>query len=229
MLDRTATSLDGKVAIVTGGGGGMGRAISETFAAHGARVVVAERDAGRAEETVAAIGGRGHAAVASVVDVQRRADVDSMIETTLGAYGRIDVLVNNVGDFLGITHRFVKTDEADWDALYDINLKHVFHCTKAAVPRMIEQGDGGSIVNVSTIEAFRGIPGNVAYSAFNSAITGFTRSLALELGPEKIRVNAIAPETTDTLQVPISRWIPPENRARDRRWWSRKRHAARWC
>ncbi|MCE2392692.1 MAG: SDR family oxidoreductase [Proteobacteria bacterium] len=214
MLDRSATSLDGKVAIVTGGGGGIGRAISETFAAHGAKVVVAERHAERAAETVAAIEGRGHAAVASVVDVQRRDEVESMVATALDAYGRIDILVNNVGDFLGITHRFIKTDEDDWEALYNINLKHVFHCTKAAVPQMIEQGDGGSIINVSTIEAFRGIPGNVAYSAFNTAITGFTRSLALELGPEKIRVNAIAPETTDTLQVPVSQWIPPENRDR---------------
>ena len=214
MLDRGATSLDGKVAVVTGGGGGMGRAISETFAAHGAKVVVAECDAGRAAETVAAIESRGQAAVASVVDVQRKHEVDSMIRTTLDAYGRIDILVNNVGDFLGITHRFIKTDEDDWEALYNINLKHVFHCTKAAVPRMIEQGDGGSIINVSTIEAFRGIPGNVAYSAFNSAITGFTRSLALELGPEKIRVNAIAPETTETLQVQVSKWIPPQNQQR---------------
>jgi 3-oxoacyl-[acyl-carrier protein] reductase len=124
----------------------------------------------------------------------------------------IDVLVNNVGDFLGISKPFVATGEEDWEALYRINLKHVFLCCQAFVPRMIEQGSGGSIVNVSTIEAFRGIPGCTVYSAFNAGITGFTKSLALELAPERIRVNAIAPETTETLQVRPSQWIPPAKR-----------------
>jgi NAD(P)-dependent dehydrogenase (short-subunit alcohol dehydrogenase family) len=205
-----AVSLEGKVAVVTGGGGGIGRGIAECFAAFGARVVVAERDPGRAEETARAIAARGGRALACVVDVQEAADVARLAEATFAAFGRIDVLVNNVGDFLGISKPFAETTEEEWEALYRINLLHVFRCTKAFVPRLVEQGSGGSIVNVSTIEAFRGIPGCAVYSAVNAAITGFTRSLAVELGPHRIRVNAIAPETTETLQVRPSRWIPPE-------------------
>jgi NAD(P)-dependent dehydrogenase (short-subunit alcohol dehydrogenase family) len=217
MLDRKASSLDGKVAVVTGGGGGIGRGISETFAAHGARVVVAERDAARAAETVSAIRGRGGDARECVVDVQERDQVEELRRATLAAYGRIDVLVNNVGDFLG-SKPFAQTSEDEWEALYRINLKHVFYCCRAFVPLLVEQRQGGSIINVSTIEAFRGIPNCAVYSAFNSGVTGFTKSLALELGPERIRVNAIAPETTDTLQVPIHRWIAPAHRERVPYW-----------
>ena len=209
MLDQQAVSLEGKVAVVTGGGGGIGRGIAECFAAFGAQVVVAERDAGRAEETARAIAGRGGKALACVVDVQERADVARLAETTLRECGGIDVLVNNVGDFLGIARPFLETSEEEWEALYHVNLLHVFRCCQAFLPRMIGQGRGGSIVNVSTIEAFRGIPGCTVYSAMNAGITGFTKSLAVELGPERIRVNAIAPETTETLQVRPSVWIPP--------------------
>jgi NAD(P)-dependent dehydrogenase (short-subunit alcohol dehydrogenase family) len=217
MLDRSASSLEGKVAVVTGGGGGIGRGISETFAAYGAKVVVAERVPERARETVEAIRKAGGQALESVVDVQERSGVARLLEATLGAWGRVDVLVNNVGDFLG-SKPFAETTEEDWEALYRINLKHVFYCCHAFVPRMLEQGQGGSIINVSTIEAFRGIPDCAVYSAFNCGVTGFTRSLALELGPARIRVNAIAPETTETLQVPIRRWLHPEHRQREPYW-----------
>ncbi len=212
MLDREAVSLDGKVAFVTGGGGGIGRGISEAFAAYGARVVVAECDAGRARETAEAIEKAGGRALACVTDVRERDQVEEATRSALEAFDRIDILVNNVGDFLGMTQPFVRSTEEEWEALYRINLRHVFTCTHAVVPHMLERGEGGSIINVSTIEAFRGVPGCAVYSAFNTAITGFTRSLALELGPKRIRVNAIAPETTETLQVRPSEWVPPENR-----------------
>jgi NAD(P)-dependent dehydrogenase (short-subunit alcohol dehydrogenase family) len=218
VLDSSAISLEGKVAIVTGGGGGMGRSISETFAACGAEVLVAEHDAGRAEETVAAIEGRGHAALASVIDVREQSQVDAMVAACIDAFGRIDILVNTVGDFLGRGGSFMRSTEDDWDVLYDINLRQVFRVTRAVLPHMREHGDGGSIINFSTIEAFRGIPGAAVYSAFNTALTGFTKSLAIELGPKKIRVNAIAPETTDTLQLPVSELIPDEYRDRVPYW-----------
>lgn len=218
MLDASATSLKGKVALVTGGGGGMGRAIAETFAAHGARVAIAEIDTQRAAETLEAIEKMGGEARASVLDIREKAGVAEFVESAQSAFGRLDVLVNNVGDFLGITSSFANNSEEDWEALYDINLKHVFRCSQAVIPHLVEQGEGGSIISVSTIEAFRGIPGNVVYSAFNAGITGFTRSLAVELGPVGIRVNAIAPETTDTLQVPIHDWIPPKYRDRVPYW-----------
>lgn len=217
MLERSAISLDGRAAVVTGGGAGIGRAIAETLAVHGAAVLVAERDEARAAEVVAAIRGRGGRAEAAVVDVQERGPVQAMAEQALSAFGRVDVLVNNVGHFLR-PRLFVESDEADWEALYRINLKHVLLCTRALAPAMIEGGAGGSIITLSSIEGFRGIPANAVYAAFKSAISGFTKSLALELARHRIRVNAIAPETTETPQVPISRWIAPEHRERIPTW-----------
>jgi len=210
MASEQTVSLEGKVALVTGGGGGIGRAISECFAAHGARVAIVERDETRARETIAAIEQHGGEAAAIVADVERADDVGHAVNETIAQLGHIDVLVNNVGDFLGIAKPFAETGEEEWEALYSVNLRHVFRCTRAILPHMLERGEGGSIINVSTIEAFRAIPGCTVYSAFKTAITGFTRSLAVELGPAKIRVNAIAPETTETLQVRPSQWIPPE-------------------
>lgn len=210
MLDIAAISLKNKVAMVTGGGGGIGRSVAETFAAYGAKVVVAERDAARAKETVEAIVARGGEALACVVDVQEKEQVAAMVAETMGTFGRVDILVNNVGDFLAIRKSFINSTEEDWEALYRINLKHVFYVTHAVAPLMVKQGSGGSIINFSTIEAFRGIPGGVAYSAFKGAVTNFTKSLALELAKHKIRVNAIAPETTETLQVQPRKWLSKE-------------------
>jgi len=202
--------LADKVAIVTGGGGGIGKGISLVFAAHGARVVVAERDPDRANETVAAIQAAGGQATASVVDVQEREQVAAMADAALRAYGAVDILVNNVGDYLA-AKPFLETAEEDWEGLYRINLKHVFLCTQAIAPQMIERA-GGSIINVSTVEAFRGIPNCAVYSAFKGGVTQFTKSFALEIAQYHIRVNAIAPDVTQTLQVPYDRWVPPEQR-----------------
>jgi len=218
MLDAKAISLAGKVAVVTGGGAGIGRAIAETFAACGAAVVIAERDPQRAQEAVAAISARGGRALACVGDVSQQAEVDALARETLAALGRVDVLVNNVGDWLGFTNAFVESTDEQWRALFDANLGAALRCTRALAPAMIERGDGGSIVNITTIEAHRGIPGNVMYSAFKAASEGFSRSLALELAPQRIRVNCIAPETTDTPQVPVMSWLPDESKARIPYW-----------
>ena len=211
MTHQPSALLTGKVAVVTGGGGGIGRGISETFAAHGARVVVAEIDKDRAADTEAAITDAGGEAVAAVVDVREPEQVDGLRATTLERFGRADVLVNNVGHFVirgGAD--FVDTTPEQWNELYRANLEHVFLCTRAFLPGMIGQGDGGSVISLSTVEAFRGIPRMAVYSAFKSGITAFTKSLALELGGHGIRVNAIAPDLTQTLQVRYDKWVPPE-------------------
>jgi NAD(P)-dependent dehydrogenase (short-subunit alcohol dehydrogenase family) len=212
VLTPDTSLLTDKVAVVTGGGGGIGRGISEAFATHGAVVVVADVDAERATDTVTAIEERGGEASAEVVDVRERDQVDALARRTLDRHGRVDVLVNNVGHYLYRGLRFLDTDEEHWDALYAVNLRHMFLCTKAFAPSMVERGSG-SIVNVSTVEAFRGIPNQVVYSAFKAGVTQFTKSLALDLGNDGVRVNAIAPDLTETIQVPYSRWVKPEQEA----------------
>ncbi len=198
--------LEGKVALVTGGGGGIGRGISEAFAAHGAAVAVADVDEPRARATVADIAAGGGRAEAHVVDVT----VPSQVAELAAALGPVDVLVNNVGHYLYRAADFVDTAQDEWNALYRVNLEHVFICCRAFVPGMIERGRGGSVINLSTVEAFRGKPQSAVYAAFKGGVTQFTKSLALELGAHGIRVNAIAPDLTQSVQVPYDRWVPED-------------------
>jgi NAD(P)-dependent dehydrogenase (short-subunit alcohol dehydrogenase family) len=209
--------LEGRIAVVTGGGGGIGRGIVELFAAHGARVVVADLDADRARETAAAVRAAGGEALEVHADVRERADVERVRVAAHDAFGPPDVLVNNVGHYLPGTGDFFASDEAEWDALYAVNLKHVLLCSQVFVPAMVDAGRG-SVVNVSSVEAFRAIPRRAVYSAFKGAITQFTKSLAVELGNAGVRVNAVAPDLTESLQVPYSRWVPDDEQDRIPAW-----------
>ncbi|MGH0032171.1 MAG: SDR family NAD(P)-dependent oxidoreductase [Myxococcota bacterium] len=207
-----ARLLEGKVAVVTGGGAGIGAAIARRLAAHGARVAIAEIDAERAEATRDAIEQAGGRADAHVVDVREAAQVTAFAESVLaGTEGAVDVVVNNVGDFLRAVP-FGRSDPEHWDALYRVNLHHVFLVTHAFLPAMIRRGSG-SIINVSSVEGLRGYPADPVYGAFKAAVVHFTRCLALEVGRRGIRVNGIAPDLTQTPQVDYTAGVTPEQEA----------------
>jgi NAD(P)-dependent dehydrogenase (short-subunit alcohol dehydrogenase family) len=213
--DETAlVGLTGKVALVTGGGAGIGRRIAESFTAYGARVAVIEIDAARADAVRASLGPDALVVTGDADNIETVAGAMAEIEAR---FGRLDILVNNVGDFLMIRDKFGDTTEEQWDALYRVNLRNMFVVTRAAIP-LLRKAGGGSIINVSTIEAFRGIPNHAVYATFKAGITGFTQSLAVELGPKNIRVNAIAPETTNTEQVKATSRVPAANKEHLPRW-----------
>lgn len=199
-------NLKGKVALVTGGGAGIGRAVVEAYRNLGADICVAEIDPAKVEALAYDL---GEAALVSMTDVRESQQVASMMEAIDRKFGKLDILVNNVGHHLGIVKTLEQMEEDEWDALYQINLRHMFVVTKAALPLMRKSGNGASIINFSSIEAFRANPYNVMYTTFKHGITGFTRTMALELAPDNIRVNAIAPETTDSEQVPLAHLLKP--------------------
>jgi NAD(P)-dependent dehydrogenase (short-subunit alcohol dehydrogenase family) len=185
---------------------------------YGVKVAVAEIDAARAETLRHTLEGEGIDALVEVTDVRDKTQVAKLAAKIEAKFGGLDILVNNVGDFMGIVGPFATSTEEQWDTLYQVNLKQIFVVTHAMLPLMRKSGNGGSIINVSSIEAFRGIPGGVIYGAFKAGITGFTQSLAVELGPEGIRVNTIAPETTDTEQVQVTKWTNPKYMDHTQRW-----------
>lgn len=220
-MSITAPVIDmkGKTALITGAGAGIGLGIAEAFGALGARVIGAEIDPARAANAESRLRAAGIEAEMHACDVRDSAQVTALV-ACIGAGGDgIDTLVNNVGDSIGeFMHPFEQAQEEFWDALYAINLRHVFTVSQAALPLLRRRAPGSTIINVSSIEAFRAIPMCPVYSAFKSAITGFTKSLACILGPEGIRVNTIAPETTETEQVKPSAYIKPELQENIARW-----------
>ncbi|MHC5348845.1 SDR family NAD(P)-dependent oxidoreductase [Metapseudomonas furukawaii] len=213
MIDFT-----GKTVLVTGGGAGIGRAVVEAFARAGARLAVAEKDGERAAALCDWLAGQGSEALVVQADVTDRDQVLSLADRIEARFGGLDVLVNNVGDSLMIAKPFDGYSDEDIDRLYAVNLQQIFRVTRAMLPLLRRNGAGGSIVSLSSIEGFRGIPNCSVYAAFKAAIGGFTRSLALELGPVGIRVNQIAPESTETPQLPMSRMIAAEHRAQVPNW-----------
>jgi len=202
---------------VTGGARGIGGGISRRFAHDGDHVLLVDIDADAAADTAADIRADGGICTVLVGDITREETVALLAATIEADHGHADVLVNNVGDFRPAKSFFAKSPPEQWRQLHEINLWHVFAVTHALLPGMLSVG-GGSIINVSTVEAFRGIPGNAVYSAYNAGVTAFTKSLAVELGPSGIRVNAIAPDLADTPQTPAALMLAGRDPALLRSW-----------
>ncbi|MEO8456173.1 MAG: glucose 1-dehydrogenase [Chloroflexota bacterium] len=184
--------LEGKVAIVTGAGSGIGRAIALGFAAEGASVVIADFNTDTANAVAAEIGAN---ALAVKCDVSQTADTDAMVEATVKRFGRIDVLVNNAGRARG--NLVARMTDEDWDAVFATNVRGTFVCSRAALHEMIEQ-KSGVIINTASGLGMRSRPGAAAYGASKAAVIHFTQTLALEVARYGIRVNAFTPGVTDT-------------------------------
>ncbi|HXY91825.1 MAG TPA: SDR family oxidoreductase [Acidimicrobiia bacterium] len=194
-LDPSDILLTDQVAVVTGGGGGIGMGIALGLAKFGADVAVLDIVPERTERAVEAIGELGRTGLALPTDVMDTDQIRAAIARTHERFGRIDILVNNAGGVRGA--KFVDQSERSWRRHIDINLVSMLAATSATVPHMIESG-GGSIVNVTSIEGFRAAPMYSVYAACKAGMINFTRTLAVELGEYDIRVNAIAPDLTTT-------------------------------
>jgi NAD(P)-dependent dehydrogenase (short-subunit alcohol dehydrogenase family) len=198
-IDDWNRLLEGRVAVVTGAGDGIGAAIATLFAAQGALVEMAEVDGERAARTLGAITDAGGTARSHLVDVTSPADVEGLAVAVLSQHGHVDVLVNNVGDYRPSV-RFERSTPESWQAMYDINLFHLLATTRSFLPGMTARGRG-SIVNLHSVEGLRGFPGDPVYAAMKAAAAHFTTSLAVAVGRSGVRVNGIGPDLTQTPQV----------------------------
>jgi NAD(P)-dependent dehydrogenase (short-subunit alcohol dehydrogenase family) len=204
--------LDGKVAIITGAGGGIGRAEARLFAREGAKVVVNDvggaRDgsgtnASPAEQVVVEITGAGGVAVASHDSVATTAGATAIVKKAVDAFGRVDVLVNNAGILRDKS--FLKMDEAMWDAVVEVHMKGTFLCAQLFAKQVVAQGGGGRMVNTTSVSGMLGNFGQANYSAAKAGIYGLTRTMSIELQKHRITVNAIAPiaKTRMTEDLPM--------------------------
>lgn len=203
--------LAGKVAIVTGAGSGFGRGIAEAFAEEGAKLVVADIDEIRAKSVAKEIGSR---AIATSADVSKSADVVAMMQAAVSNFGGIDILVNNAG----ITHKnqsLMTVSEEEFDRIYAVNVKSIYLTTLAVVPELEKRG-GGSIINTASTAGLRPRPGLTWYNGSKGAVITLTKSMAAELAPRNIRVNAINPVIGETALLEDFMGVPDtaENRAR---------------
>jgi 3-oxoacyl-[acyl-carrier protein] reductase len=190
------SQLDNKVAVVTGGAQGIGKAIAELLARRGAHVVVADINLEKAQATAQAIAAStGQRTIAVQTNVADSASAQAMIDRTLAEFGRLDILVNNAGTTRD--NLIMRMSDADWDLVLGINLKGAFNCSKAAVRSMMKQRYG-RIINISSVSGLAGQAGQTNYSSSKAGLIGFTKALAKEIGARGITVNAVAPGLVPT-------------------------------
>jgi 3-oxoacyl-[acyl-carrier protein] reductase len=186
-------TLSGKVAIVTGGGTGIGKGISHCLAKAGAKVVIAQPLSEKVEETAREIQSEGLAVITSSVDISQRAQVQEMVDSTIQLWGKVDLLVNNASiTGLPAISPFLDCSDQLLNQIVDVNLKGTFICSQEVARKMVKSG-GGVIINISSVAAFAAQEGASAYCATKAAVVGLTKAMALELAPYGIRVNCIAP------------------------------------
>lgn len=195
MVMAPTTGLEGKVAVVTGGSRGIGRAIALGLSAQGAKVVIGARNPEAAQKVVAEIEAAGAEGIAVAADISREAEADGLIQAGLKRFGRLDVLVNNAG--ITKDGLLIRMKEEDWDAVMDVNLKGAFFTTRAALRPML-RAQSGRIVNISSVAGTMGIPGQANYSASKAGLIGFTKAVAKEVASRSITVNAVAPGFIET-------------------------------
>jgi NAD(P)-dependent dehydrogenase (short-subunit alcohol dehydrogenase family) len=190
--------LQDKVTIITGGASGMGRVAARMFAAEGAKVVVADVTEQAAQSVVDEVTSAGGQAIAVVADVSKEADAKRMVDETIEAFGRVDVLYNNAGIMPEADHSVIDTAVEDWDRVMAVNVRGVFLGCKYAIPRMVEQGSG-SVINISSFVALVGCSNpQDAYTASKGAVLALTKSLAVQFAPKGVRANAICPGPVET-------------------------------
>jgi NAD(P)-dependent dehydrogenase (short-subunit alcohol dehydrogenase family) len=192
--------IEGKVAVVTGGGIGIGAATCRTLAAHGADVVVADKEPERTAALAEELRASGRRALGVVADLTTAEGMTALVDAALGEFGAVDILVNNLGHHLSAAGPFEQSTEEQWMALFDINLLHTLRATRAFLPGMLERG-WGRVVNFSSVEGLRAMPEAAVYTAMKGAIDSFTLSLGVEVAGRGVRVNCVAVDKTRTEQV----------------------------